>query len=290
MSKEDFIKFYFDKKDELGIVKLKTVSKKFGFKDTINNGYLTTNNFVDATGKKFIKPVFSKEQLDAEILLPKIYEKLGLTSCKNFPIKNRKGNMFVVSTNVLTDNTLVSGDYRLNIFANGWRTFSKQDKLSDGTDKLTGKYSENAIKDLLKLRLLDTATFNTDRHQHNFFYTIETKEDGAKVATSIKAIDYEDSGGHLTRSLGKEFFFNNFVEGGDDWGFQLSREQMIDEFKNNETSNIFLPKQECAEILGSVNFQKEAKTLAEETGYFCNQNLVDAWDKSFCDMAGQLIR
>ena len=293
MKREDFVKFYYENKDKQGFVHINKIAEHFRFNNRDDGvGIERIPTFLSSHGKYFLKFVFMSNELDAEILMPRVYEKLGFISCKNFPIMGKEGNTFIASSNVHTKGTVIADKYWGRIFDDYWNCFSHKEYLKDGFDTLTGNFTEGAIKDLLKLRLVDTASFNTDRHTHNFFYTTQKDEDGSRVATGIKTIDYGDSGMDYNRLFSNEVgYYHNFsYNGEEDCEERLTRSEMINEYKYNETSNMFLPKTECAQILGSVNFQKEAKDLQQETGYHVNQKLVDAWDKSFDNMAEELSK
>ena len=296
--KQDFVKFYFKNKNEHGFVNASDVVKQFGINFPKREPLVF---FEDKAGKNFLKYICIKGELDAEMLLSRIYEKNGFVSAHYYPVENdtehhklqldadmKKYFEFasgvVAATNDLrTQNTVKPCDSKAQIFESFGNIFPFVNHLVDGRDKLTGQFSDEAIKQLLVMRLLDTASFNSDRHISNFFYTVDNSS-GQEVVDGIKTFDYGASG-----TIRGGYFYNNFIVGGDfQYEKSLNREQMLDSFKKNETVQMFLPKSESSEILGNINFQKEAKDLEEETGYHVGQDLVDAWAKSFDDMAEEL--
>ena len=296
MSKEDFIKFYFEYKNRHGFVSFQDVKNHFDvrFDETWRIYRSSKPCVLDAHGPNYLKLVTTKDKLDAEILLARIYSKLGFTSCQNFPIHESVYNnaFYVASTNIRTNDAVEGFNFDGVIFENYTNYFARKNQLENGNDRLTGRFTGKAITDLLKLRLVDTAAFNTDRHLGNFFYSLQTQDNGQKVATGIKTFDYGESGKSYNRDCpDKVDYYNNFTTLGDrDRTLRLSRPEIIHQFRTNETSQLFLPKEECAQILGSVNFQKEARELEQETHYKVDKCFVDDLDRSFTDMAEELAK
>ena len=291
MSGEDFIKFYYENKNKKGFVYLSQISKKFGFEMSNINQIIQTPYFIDKNGKNFLKYTFIPTELDAEILLSRLYGKLGFKSCKNFPVVDKSGENFIVSTDVLTKGTILADLFKGRVFSQNSNCFLKSEELTSGFDALSGDYSLDAIKLLLLLRGVDFVFYNADRHLNNFGYKVK-EEKGKEVVTGIATFDYENSGSEYNRKfLSNALYYNNFNLGGeDDTTCLLNRKDMIESFKTNETANMFLPKNEFAEILGGIGVKKEAKILQEETGYTCNQKLIDAWDKSCYNTAEELSK
>ena len=78
MKKEDFVKFFYENKDKQGFVHINKIAEHFRFNNSDDGvGIERIPTFLSSHGKYFLKFVFMSNELDAEILMPRVYEKLG---------------------------------------------------------------------------------------------------------------------------------------------------------------------------------------------------------------------
>ncbi len=250
----------------------------------------------------------NKLQADAEILLSQLYAKAGINSSIYLPAESH-GGKFLLCDDVEKSNVLLACDFLSKRFQSSRqrvRPFLSSDKHGINPSRCL---TLHAMQQQTKMRILDTASFNTDRHLANFFYTLERRasesreqndEDKSMAgqimdyfkslkpdkADDIVAIDFESSGKNVAKmqngyKYGDMFdgYMNDFQRG------LMKRPEMIDEFKNNEALAELIDKEDFAEVIGSLNPSEVAQDIKATIGYEVDSGFVDTLSKSYDDMA-----
>ena len=110
---------------------------------------------------------------DPEILLSQIYAKAGIESAIYLPINTYKGQG-VISNDVAVDeeNVIPACDY-FDFYIDPYDRYELTflDSLNTNLN-LPNYFTRNALQQQTKMRILDTASYNTDRHDSNYFYRI----------------------------------------------------------------------------------------------------------------------
>jgi len=260
-------------------------------------------------------------QMDAEILLSQVYAKAGLKSAIYIPVALRDGKTKicdddyvvpgVISNDILGNApTTREGDIRKHYAGtfDSWNDFAKQNMYECGihrirdngrfyknfvlhskkrcdVEDITKYFSPNAARQLIKARLFDVASFNSDRHTGNMFLQFS----GGK-AENVLFFDYGFSGSeyHMnsTDIYGDAvYYYNEFcyatMQNGDAYiGFK-DRHEMVENFKHNETMQEFITTQELAEELEKVDVKETARDIKDTIGYEFNEKYVNKVAESF---------
>ena len=251
----------------------------------------------------------SKRNMDAEILLSQLYCKAGIESAIYLPAENEYGK-FLVCDDVTQPNIISAGSH-LFPYLSGTEnhTLPFLCKANLGVN-LPSILTQNAMMEQTKMRILDTASFNTDRHYFNFFYKLKrpSQQNGqqessmsgnimqyfrnliSNPANEVVSIDYEISGEIIDRlargyeDAGKESGYDN------DFSYSpLIRTEMMEEIKSNEELANLIDKKEFAEEIGSLNPSAVAEDIKQTIGYEVNPKAVDVLSKSYDEMAETLL-
>lgn len=246
-----------------------------------------------------------KPRADAEILLSQIYSKLGVPSSIYTPAQYN-GEQFLVCDDVEKSNVMLASNYLASRFSlNKPRLMPFLSQGRVGANPHTF-FTKNAMAEQTKMRILDTASYNTDRHMANFFYTLERDFKPEQVgtigeqivsyfrslvpnrATGVVAIDFESSGGNISVIADGGEPLNGYMN--DFQNALLTRQEMLNRIQNNEKLESVIDKQDFAEEIGSVNIPSIAEDIKETTGYEVDSKMVDILSSSYDDMAELLIK
>ena len=238
--------------------------------------------------KKF-RYYFPKDMADAEILLSQVFSKAGLNSAIYIPAEDGK-NKFLLCNDLTGENTIRARDFheiiaeQTKIETASVTSFMAQ-PYSTGAD-IVKYFSQKALTQKVKTRILDSATFNSDRQDCNYFYTVNAQG----VADEVVLFDYERSGIESTNCIarGQEVYVSYGYP--NDFGEVLTRKGVVDEIKRNEfvASSVSLPQ--IAEEIGSVNVPEIALDISRTTGYVVEPRYVDLISKSMNETAEMLMK
>lgn len=251
--------------------------------------------------------------LDPEILLSQIYKKAGLDTAIYLPTKDETtGRVSLFSNDVSTSGVIPANGF---IVANLDKTErSQMDFLNTShTESLPmiNYFTRRCLQQQTKLRVLDTASYNTDRHNLNFFYKLlqpqstSTLEDNSSFqgeatqtpkADGIVCIDYEQSAINtytlveFKESFNKEMldyyccFQNEFST------HRLSKTEMLEQFSKNEYLAELLDKPALAEEIASLDPVGVAEDIKQTIGYEVDPQYSHFLQKSFDDVADALVQ
>lgn len=299
----------------------RTNAFKDGFIDTEKVGILKSLNSINLKtmqctidGRSYYSKVHTpdgilKANADAEILLSQIYTKLGIPSSIYIPAQNQ-GRTFLLCDDVEKPNVVLATNYISKQFSSNKPRVMPF--LSNGALQNSSRlYTKHAMAQQTKMRILDTASFNTDRHLANFFYTLqralpekEPIEDYSVLgrissyfrslnpnkAEDVVAIDFESSGRNVEAMLNEDEsnLINNYMN-----DFQrgvMSRTEMLEEIKSNEALATLIDKPQLAEDIGSLNPASVAEDIKQTTGYEVDVKFVDTLSKAYDEMAECLMK
>lgn len=232
-----------------------------------------------------------KDGVDAEVLLSQIYKQAGFNTAIYTPAIDRKGKTVVLSNDIQTDNGVFAYDFLKMV-----RNRHKDIKTADGfpskisSNYVLGRYqTKQGARAYLKMNLFDVASVNYDRHLSNYIYEV----DRLGRATDISLYDFGESGHIFTSVRGQDPMYyeqditypNLFNE-----GMELTRQEMVEQFKTNETVHKYITPSEMAESVGSINVTQTAKDIKAEIGYKVSQSYTDYIASSFDRMAEDLVK
>lgn len=241
-------------------------------------------------GRFYIKED-QKDGIDAEVLLSQIYKQAGLNTAIYTPAIDRKGKSVILSNDIQSGTGLFAYDFLKRV-----RSKHKSNPIADGfpekisSSYVLGKYhTKEGARAYLKMNLFDVASVNYDRHLSNYIYEV----DRLGRAVDVSVYDYGESGHTFTSVRGQDpiyyeqditypNLFNN--------GAELTREEMVYQFKNNEAVLQYTTPTEMAEEVGKIDVVKTAKNIKAEIGYKVSQGYTDYIASSFDRMAEDLIK
>lgn len=250
--------------------------------------------------------------LDPEILLSQIYAKAGLTTAIYLPIETQRGKA-LISDKIDTEPNIIQACNFLDFEIDLNDRYNLEFLSDENQDVDFSRYfTLRAMQQQTKLRIYDTATFNSDRHDENYFYKVfqvpkpegtqpfisakysPINTDYALRADDIVSIDYELSGLncfgkteqnlHSSEASNGPHFENDFEQE------LLSREEMLKHFRTNPYLENLLDKQELAEEIGSIDPVGVAKDIQETTGYEVDPQYASFLSKSFDEVAEALMQ
>ena len=246
---------YFEFKQDLSGLKVNSCVNKY---------YLPNNKVYYV--KSIDEYVESYPMVSAEVLLSRLYPKLGIDSVKYYPLVNNKGKLGVISKDIFGINISDGREFFREVM---FKSAGTNDVFVDQTtlyfsDKVNRgklgtinnflKYAdEDCFKQLFLLRGLDLATANCDRNPDNFF--VERDFDG--VAKKLIALDYECSG---SIDYNSDYYYSEF-------GKRMSCKNVIQAFKDNEDYQQYITRFEIAEKIATAPFDETAQEIKDEIGF-----------------------
>ncbi len=223
--------------------------------------------------------LFDKMVTDSQVLLSQIYNRAGLASAVYFPAQN-KGKKFLLSNSVVSSETKIASDY-----IEGFPKYEYRFPI----DFLNSRHSGNIVEQYFTdraliqqsiMRVYDLACYNNDRHYANFFYKLL---DGK--ADDIVGIDFEvGSCAFFPDDKLTDVFFNDFDTN------MMSRNGLLERFKEDENFAILIDKPQLAEEIGSINPIDVAQDIKQTIGYQVDPKLPELLSRSFDEVAETLIQ
>ncbi len=223
---------------------------------------------IEINGKDyFMKDLFNKDRISAEILCGILYNKIGTKSAMYLPTKFNDEKC-VISNDVL-DKDCMSIDYYLKILDEVYHyghvnPFLFSDKysyipLKNRLDVVT----LDCLRENLKLNAVDLAVGNWDgRNSNRGVKFIDGK------ATEMRAFDNEASGWKWGNK-NDLIFYNNFsVE-------RLFPQDIMNHYRTNEEYRQYITPQELAEVVGALPIDESVQEATEATGHNFNQDYID---------------
>lgn len=277
------IKYYQTGYSADGVLNLKRFSRcQHLFKDGVLKLFITPNcQYFSKTG--------TKEELDAEILLSQVYARAGFDTTFYTPAIDTKDNQVVLSNSVASKG-MVAQEFFNKVKSENrggfpWGFSYGSSVFSTLPDFMT----KQGARDVLKMTLFDVASANFDRSKGN--YIIKTSPEGK--ADGVVLYDYGASGvSSIALSTKSAPFYEseityqnlfNDYEG-------LTRNQIVREFKTNESALSFISPVELAESLGSVNPVEIARDIKSEIGYQVEPEYADFIASNYNNFAEQLVQ
>ena len=227
-------------------------------------------------GEEYFLKLATKTEIEAEVLLSQIAILLGLDCAIYLPVKTGFMQKVVASNNVKQQDYISSREYCSGGARYTVKSLILPKELGERDLKYYSQFIEkDAMCNLIKTRLFQTASNNDDGNKDNMFYKLD--ENG--IIQNVSSIDNAMA---ANRGIGGTFY-NEFSDE------QLSLEEMICNFRENETMQQFITANELAESLGSINVSKVAKDIFHTMDFKIGQGLVDDISFSYDNVAEQLI-
>lgn len=246
-------------------------------------------------GKYFVKNIDkgknSYPMISAEILLSRLYPKLGLKSIEYLPIYN-KGVAGVISKDISSKNIENPVNFLFDVvnetresMSNMFLEYNEVAYFSDehnrgqvNTISNFLKYADKEyFKQLFLLRGVDLATFNHDRHLDNF--RIERNEEG--VAQNIILLDSEACGCPIYRV---DSFYNDFTSK------TLRGNELVKAFKDNEDYQQYITRFEIAETIATAPIDETVKEIKEDIGFVVDNIFVEEIKNNSWQVAEDLAK
>ena len=262
----------------------------------------------------------SKPERDAEVLLSQVYAKAGFSTaiytpvsfCEEVGYPDESTYYGVISNDVLNNTPvdaselLESGQntvYEAYMGVNNneyvgsllnirdrykfFSDFVLCKNLPKDKSDITKHFTKDAARQMIKTRLFDVASFNTDRHTENMFLKLGQNKD----VEDILLIDHAFSGTKYEHKVvcqedinKTSVFCNEFCDGVCDtpkYIVKKTRDIMIDNFKHNESMQEYITPRELAETLGQVDIKGTAEDIRDTIGYEVDKNYTDFLCESF---------
>ncbi len=275
-----------------GVIDLRKLPfREMGFSQRWGKGVEAYLEFLHTPHGRFYVKEDMKDGMDAEVLLSQIYKQAGFNTAIYTPAIDRKGHTVVISNDIQTDTGVFAYDFLKMV-----RNRHKDIKTADGfpsrlsSDYVLGRYQTKAgARAYLKMNLFDVASVNYDRHLSNYIYEV----DRLGRAVDVSVYDFGESG-HVYTSVKdqdpmyyeQDILYPNLFNN----GMELTRQEMVDQFRTNETVLSYITPTEMAESVGSIDVTKTARDIKAELGYKVSQSYTDYIAASFDCMAEDLIK
>jgi len=268
----------------------------------------------------------SKPERDAEVLLSQVYAKAGFSTAIYTPVSfceevgyPDESYYGVISNDVLKNTpvdaselldsgqnavyeaymgvnnnkhvgSLLNIQDRYNFFSD----FVLYKNLPKDKSDITRHFTKDAARQMIKTRLFDVASFNTDRHTENMFLKLGQNKD----IEDILLIDHGFSGTryyyydiHECDIYESSVFCNEFCDGVCDttrYIVKKTRDIMVENFKNNESIREFVTPSELAETLGQVDIKGTAEDIRDTIGYEVDKDYTNLLCESFARLAEEV--
>lgn len=283
MQDNGLLKYYREKANTNGFLKLDEI-------DCHQYHIASLMHCID--GKDYFFKKSSPFYVSAEVLLSQIYFLAGVPTAIYVP-GVKCGQIVAVSNDVVTPHSIKAKEFFNNIKKENPNThdFAALSHFKDFQEVDYSKYfTEQSLKELILMQALDTATFNTDRHMLNYFAEVNDPFSDVK-ATHFVSFDYGASAFSSERELEHIKFFNTFgtpkMNENKEAGLK-SKDEMINCFRENETINSYMPRQEIAQTLGSIDVVGIANDITEQTGFEVDKRYLYNIEKSLYQTAEQI--
>ena len=265
--------------------------RELGYSQRWGKGLEEYLEFLYTPQGRFYVKEDQKDGVDAEVLLSQIYKQAGLNTAIYTPAIDRKGKTVVLSNDIQTDTGIFAYDY-LKMVRNRHKNIPTADGFPEklSSSYVLGRYhTKEGARQYLKMNLFDVAGVNYDRHLSNYIYEV----DRLGRVTDVSLYDFGESGHIYTSVRGQDPMYyeeditypNLFNDGS-----ELTRQQMVDQFRNNEAVLSYITPSEMAESVGSINVTQTAKNIKAELGYKVSQSYTDYIASSFDRMAEDLVK
>ena len=283
MQDNGLLKYYREKANDSGCLKLDEI-------DCHQYHFASLMHCID--GRDYFVKKSSPFYVSAEVLLSQIYFLAGVPTAIYMPAV-KCGQVVAVSNDVVKPNSIKAKDFFNHIKDKNPNThdFAALSHFKNSQMVDYSKYFTNqSLRELILMQALDTATFNTDRHMLNYFAEVNDPCGDVK-ATHFVSFDYGASAFSSERELEHIMFFNTFgtpkMNDNKVAGLK-SKEEMINCFRENETINSYMPRQEIAQVLSSIDVVGIAKDITEQTGFEVDKLYVNNIEKSLYQTAEQI--
>lgn len=226
------------------------------------------HDFTEEENFKVFKP-----DMDAEILLPLLYQKLGIECAKNTPVIV-DGWRKVLSKNILQNKQIVPANkFHFEVARQIGYTINKLEYLFQDKNPAVKYFLDKALEDRLKANAISLAVCDSDRAPCNNFYEIN----GKGLATRMLAIDHESSGQAFkkNKSVTDLNFVNDFTPA------MLTAKQLVNLLKNDKLAREHFDSIKFANELENVDVKHIAYNYSNETGYEFSKNIVDYYAENF---------
>ena len=223
---------------------------------------------IEIDGKDyFMKDIFNKDRISAEILCGILYNKMGTKSAMYLPMYF-EDERYVISNNVLDKDCMSIEEYLKTlekVYNYGHvNPFLFSDKysyvpLENRLDVVT----LDCLRENLKINAIDLALGNWDgRNSNRGIKMVDRK------ATEMRVFDNEASGWKwgFERDL---IFYNNFAVA------RLIHDDVINHYRTNEEYRQYITPQELAEVVGSLPIDESVNEATQATGHQFNQEYID---------------
>jgi len=273
-----------------GFLDAKEIKVKESIKQDMFKTCVSCKSPVGTFYKKYHR-YFSKEMTDAEILLGQVYNKLGIKSAIYVPVQE-DGKKFLLSNSILQNDIYPTQAFHefvslsVDCEEGQVRDFLSRDSLSsDKSSDILKYFSDRAIEQKVKMRLVDCASNNTDRADCNYMYQI----DDDRVCQDVVVFDHERSGIESLQVI-KAGVYTSFTKGfKNDFGLvDSTSEEVVEEVINNPLVNSVVNRHALAEQIGNADISQVALDISRTTGYVVEPSYVNFLEKSFYKVATQL--
>lgn len=260
----------------------------------------------------------NKDFFDAEIMLSQLYYKAGIRSAIYLPV-TLNSTSFLASDDVERKDVVLAKRFQYECTGRtSLKPISFLSQQPDQEQNANKFFTKSAMAQQTKMRILDTATCNFDRHRENFYYSLnrplsipqsEQQEEGQfsgrqivdyfrnlipNKAKDVVAIDFGISGNVIPIvNMGRQYEDSFDIQSiyPNDFGPKLlNRDQMKDSIIDNKKLAELIDKEDFAETLGSLNPSEVAQDVLDTTGYKVDPAYTSFLSRSLDDMADILIQ
>jgi len=276
--------------------------------------YIPTNSIVSSSKitlpemqeTNFYTKPCPPSQVDAEVLLSQVYAKAGLKSAIYMPaiLQSEQGSKCGVISNDVIDTPSQRAFIKEFFERHGYIPSNAYDirdavrfdpriilpyKKDYKIDTHNDKFSKNCIRQMIKTRLFDVASFNVDRHFRNFYYEMKDNK-----PDDVVLFDYAMSGNvYRYVNTNHRYYPNDFAMVHElnlikDFVTKKTREDMIENFKNNETMHDYIETRELVDALKSVDIKETARDIKDTIGYEVDSFYTKEIAESFENLAEEI--
>ena len=229
-----------------------------------------------------------KDKANSEILLSQIFANEGFNTAIYLPTVSEDKITCAVSNDISKPNSMLMVDYvdlAQKTYENFKNPFRNDKSYSPKELCLQTYFKEKALRDYVKMHVLDVACGNIDRDFRNFIVDVEEDENNLPIIQDIRLFDYAQAGLYSY----PEYSYLCFVNGLGN-GKSKNMQQMIEEFKSNELVNRFYSPSELSEMLGNIDVVETARDIKQTINYEIDDGLVTKFARLIDDTAEGLIK
>ncbi len=281
MKDNGLLEYYFYHRNPEGFLKIEEASCLNLGQHSLKYADVAHRNPPEYSIRFYIKPC-DKVCMDAEVLLSQVYARAGINTAIYTPAVDRNRHTAVLSNNIENSGMFIKPAVVYSNIRHLYPDTKDAAKIPiqyDSNLALRRYIMPTPLRDYIKMTALDVGAENDDRNICNYIFRTN-----GTFADELWSFDYGRSGYSFSR--GFTYSFPTIFEKAS----FLPKKEVISELKTNPNVQEIFPRTEMAEMLGSAQIANTARDIKDTIGYEVSPKYVDHLERSFDNLAEELIR